>query len=218
MSTRVILADDHGIVRDGLRALLGQLRDIEVVAEADNGRTAVELAKKHRPDLVILDVSMPDLNGIEAARHIHEAVPTARIIGLSMHADKRFVAEMLRAGASGYVLKDAAFEELHQAIASVMNGQIYLCRRIAGVVVEDYMRRLDGEGPVVPASELSAREREVLQLLAEGKTTKQIALTLHLSPKTIESHRHNIMNKLKIDNVAELTKYAIREGLTSTQD
>ena len=218
MSTRIILADDHGIVRDGLRALLGPLEDIEVVAEADNGRTAVELAKKHRPDLVILDVSMPDLNGIEAARQIHEDVPTARIIGLSMHADKRFVAEMLRAGASGYLLKDAAFEELHGAIETVMKGQIYLSPRITGVVVEDYMRRLDDEGAVAPASELSAREREVLQLLAEGKTTKQIALALHLSPKTIESHRHNIMSKLKIDNIAELTKYAIREGLTSTQD
>ena len=218
MSIRVILADDHAIIRDGLRALLAQKQEATVVGEAANGRAAVELARQHKPDLVILDVSMPDLNGIEAARQIHADVPTARIVALSMHSDRRFVAEMLRAGASGYLLKDCAFDEIHKAIETVLTGEIYLSSRITGVLVDDYMKRMtDGETPGV-AADISAREREVLQLLAEGKTTKQVALKLHLSPKTVETHRHNIMKKLNIDNIAELTKYAIREGLTNVAD
>ncbi len=216
MSIRVILADDHAIIRDGLRSLLTQQK-AEVVAEASNGRMAVEMTRQHRPDLVILDVSMPDLNGIEAARQIRADVPSVRIVALSMHSDRRFVAEMLRAGANGYLLKDCAFDELSKAIETILTGQIYLSSRITGVLVEDYMTRLTSDTPHM-ASDISAREREVLQLLAEGKTTKQVALKLHLSPKTVETHRHNIMRKLKIDNIAELTKYAIREGLTDIRE
>ncbi len=156
MGIRVILADDHGIIRDGLRALLQGHHEAEVVAEADNGRTAIELVRKHAPDVVIMDVSMPDMNGIEATRRIRADVPDTHIIALSMHADKRFVTEMLRAGASGYLLKDGAFEELHHAIQAVLSGQIYLSPRITGVVVEDYVRQLT-PGELAFSSGLSDR-------------------------------------------------------------
>ena len=217
MSTRIVIADDHGIMREGLRSLIEKLPGMTVVADAENGRLAVELVERHKPDILILDVSMPELNGIEAARRIRADGSSTRIIALSMHADRRFVGEMLKAGASGYLLKDCVFEELHQAIQSVLSGEVYLSPRIAGVVVKDLLQTPNGADKST-YSLLSSREREVLQMFAEGKTTKQIAMKLHLSVKTIETHRQNIMKKLKIDNVAELTKYAIREGLTTLED
>ncbi len=217
MDTRVIIADDHGIMREGLRSLIEKLPKMQVVAEAENGRVAVELVRRHRPDLLILDVSMPELNGIEAARRLREDRLPTKIIALSMHTDKRFIGEMLKAGASGYLLKDCVFEELHKAIQAVLGGQVYLSPRIAGVVVKDFLQTPEGVA-ASPYSVLSSREREVLQLLSEGKTTKQTAQKLHLSVKTIETHRQNIMRKLKIDSVAELTKFAIREGLTTIED
>ena len=174
MPTRVLLADDHRIIREGLRALLQKQSDMEVVEEAQDGITAVRLAEKLHPDIVIMDIGMPDLNGIEATRQIITRVKGVKVIALSMHSDKRFVLEMLKAGASGYLLKDCAFEELIDAIRTVRNGQIYLSNRVAGVVVDEYLHNR-------PASEvsaynlLSAREREVLQLLAEGNSTKSIA-------------------------------------------
>ncbi len=216
MSIRILLADDHKITREGLRSLLDKQPDMEVLAEAQEGRTAVRLARELLPDVVIMDVSMPDLNGIEATRQIIDRVPKVKVIALSMHSDALFVTEMLKSGASGYLLKDCAFEELTRAIHAVVADKTYLSPSISGVVVNDYLHHLskvDFSGTDV----LTDREREVLQLLAEGNSTKQIALKLHISVKTIETHRLQIMNKLDIHSVAELTKYAIRKGLTSLE-
>jgi DNA-binding NarL/FixJ family response regulator len=213
MSTKIILADDHKIMREGLRTLLEKQPDVEIIAEAGNGRNTVKLAKELTPDIIVMDTVMPDLNGIEATRQIIAANPNIKIIALSMYSDKQFVVEMLKAGASGYMIKDCAFEELIYAINSVINDQIYLSPKITTLVLKEYIR-----GPVKekdsPFSILSNREREVLQLIAEGKSTKEIAFKLNVSIKTIETHRQQIMHKLEIHSIAELTKYAIREGLT----
>jgi len=214
VSVKILLADDHKIVRDGLRALIEGQPGMEVAGEAENGRAAVRLARDLSPDAVVMDVAMPDLNGIEATRQIVAEGAGARVIALSMHSDRRFVAEMLKAGASGYLLKDCAFEELTQAIQVVMGGQTYLSPGIASVVVEDYVRHA-GEG--ADAVGLTAREREVLQLLAEGRSTKQIASRLHVSAKTVETHRQRLMEKLNLHSIADLTKYAVRAGLTSLE-
>jgi DNA-binding NarL/FixJ family response regulator len=216
MTIRVLIADDHTIMRAGLRSLLEKEDQIEVVAEAENGRRAVQLAVEHEPDVVVMDVSMPDLNGIEATSQVLESLPEAKVIALSMHTDKRFVMGMLRAGASGYLLKDCASQELANAIVSVASNKKYLSPDIAGVVIEDSLYGLQQEGETV-SSLLSAREREVLQLIAEGWSTKQIAAHLYVSVKTVETHRRQIMKKLDLHNIAELTKYAIREGLTSVE-
>ena len=215
MATRVLLADDQIMFRDGLRSLVERLPDTEVVGEAKDGREAVRLAKKLTPDIVVMDVSMPDLNGIEATRQLVAEVPITRVIVLSMHGRKDFVTEALKAGASGYLLKDHAFDELERAIEAVLNGQRYLCPRVTSVVIDDMV------GPRTPRqgeggrARLTPRETEVLQLVAEGKNTKQIAAHLRLGQKTVETHRRNLMDKLKIDSIANLTKYAIRIGLTS---
>jgi len=214
MSIRIVLADDHQIIRDGLRHLLKTQKDMEVLAEAEDGRSAVQLVGKIKPDVVILDVAMPDLNGIEAARQISSQYPNVRIVALSMHSDRRFVAEMLKAGASGYLLKDSAFEELAQAVRTVVAGKMYLSPQITGGIIEDYVLRLPN-GRDSAASVLTPREREVLQLVAEGKSTKQIAGHLNVSVKTVETHRRQLMEKLDLHSVAELTKFAVREGLTS---
>lgn len=216
MPTRIMLADDHQIVREGLATLLEQEGDMRVVGTAADGRAAVKLAAELLPDVVVLDVGMPGLNGIEAARQITGALPATKILALSMHSDRRFVLEMLRAGASGYLLKDCAFDELAHAIRTIVAGQTYLSPRIAGVVVEGLVQQ--GEpGERTGGAALTPREREVLQLLAEGMATKQVAHHLGASIKTIETHRRQIMTKLELDSVAELTKYAIREGLTSLE-
>ncbi len=216
MSIRILLADDHKIVRDGLRALIEKQPDMEVVGEAADGRTAVRLVKEMSPDIVIMDISMPDLNGIEAARQILTDAPRVKIITLSMHSDSRFVKEVFKVGASGYLLKECAFEELANAIHTVAVDQIYLSPRITHVVLNDYLSKMPMTETSV-FSVLTAREREVLQLMAEGKTTKEIAYSLDLSVKTVEAHRQKIMEKSNIHSVAELTKYAIREGLTSLE-
>lgn len=216
MTIRVLIADDHTIMRAGLRSLLEKEDQIEVVAEAENGRKAVQLAVEHKPDVVVMDVSMPDLNGIEATSQVLESLPDAKVIALSMHTDKRFVMGMLRAGASGYLLKDCASQELASAIISVASNKKYLSPDIAGVVIEDSLYGGQQEGESV-SSMISAREREVLQLIAEGWSTKQIASHLYVSVKTIETHRRQIMKKLDLHNIADLTKYAIREGLTSVE-
>jgi len=216
VKARILLADDHKIVCDGLRTLLETETGMEVIGEAANGRAAVEMAARLKPDVVIMDVAMPDLNGVEATRQITSARANTKVIALSMHSDKRFVAEMFRAGASGYLLKDAAFEELSSAIRAVLDKRTYVSPSIAGALVEDYVTRLpEGEGE--GAAALTAKEREVLQLLAEGYSTKKIARRLKVSVKTIETHRQHIMTKLDLHSVAELTKYAIREGLTSLE-
>jgi DNA-binding NarL/FixJ family response regulator len=214
MSVRIILVDDHKMVRDGLRCLLAQENDLEVVAEAENGNTAVLLCARHAPQLVIMDIAMPSLNGIEATRQIIAHDPHCKVIALSSHADRRFIAQVLKAGASGYLLKESAFEELASAIRAVLNNKTYLSPAVSEIVVDDYLQlleRADGSAFTL----LSPREREVLQLLAEGTSTSQIADRLCLSVKTVETHRQHIMEKLNLHSVAELTKYAIREGLTS---
>ena len=216
MTIRIVLADDHKILRDGLRSLLEQQSDMQVVAEADNGRATVKLAQELNPDVVVMDIGMPDLNGIDATKQIVTKAPGVKVIALSMHSDKRFVQGMLSAGASGYLLKDSAFDELARAIQVVVADQTYLSPKVAGVVVESMVRKT-ARRPARVSADLSDREREVLQLMSEGKSTKQIAATLDVSIKTIETHRSRIMDKVGIHSVAELTKFAIREGLTSVE-
>jgi len=214
MSIRIIIADNHKIVLSGLRSLIEKEPDFEVIAEADNGRTAVRLSLELVPDLVVMDIAMPELNGIEATRQIIATHPGTKVIALSMHADKRYVMEMLKAGASGYLLKDNAYEELARAIHTVVGNRTYLSPQIAEIVIGDYVQLARGaDGSVF--SLLSPREREVLQLLAEGNSTAGIADRLCISVKTVETYRQHIMEKLNIRSIAELTKYAIREGLTS---
>lgn len=212
MSIKILVADDHKVMREGLRTLIEKQPGMEVIAEAENGRMALKLIKKLSPDIAIMDIAMPDLNGIEATRQIVAEAPGTKVIALSMHSDRQFVTRMMSAGASGYLLKDCAFEEVARAIRSVMARQIYLSPEIVSIVVKAFLRRSEPSDSML--SVISPREREVLQLIAEGKTTKQIALRLHISAKTVDTHRRNIMDKLDIHSIAELTKYAIREGLT----
>ena len=214
MKIRIVVADDHKIMREGLKALIDKQPDMEVAAEAQDGLTATKLARKLLPHIIIMDIGMPEMNGIDATRQIVSENKDVKIVALSMHSDRRFVLEMLKAGASGYLLKDSAFEELVNAVHTVMDGQPYLSPRITDIVVKEYLYNLPRNEPNV-FTILTVREREVLQHLAEGKSTKQIASTLNLSVKTVETHRQQIMDKLEIRTVAELTKYAIREGLTS---
>ncbi len=214
MAIKVLIADDHQIVRQGLRTLLEKEPDLEVVAEAENGRSTVRLVREKHPEVVIMDVAMPDLNGIEATRQIISEMPKVKVIALSMYADRRFVSNMLKAGASGYLLKDCASEELVRAIRVVLAHKTFLSPGVADIVVKDYVQTPMGPEASV-FNVLSNREREVLQLMAEGKSTNQIAELLHVSVKTVETHRQQMMQKLKIHSVAELTKYAIREGLTT---
>jgi len=216
MTIRVLLADDHQIIREGLRSLLTDQKDIEVVAEADNGRSALTFVEKIRPDIVLMDIAMPDINGIEATRQIKAATPDIRILALSMHSDQRFVGDMLRAGASGYLLKDCAGAELVQAIRTVYEGKVYLSPAIAGIVTEGFINPAGAMG-VDARQVLTVRELEVVQLLAEGLSTKEVAFKLNVSIKTVETHRKNIFDKLNLSSIAELTKYAIREGLTSLE-
>ena len=213
MKIKVLIADDHQILREGLRAMLEKEHNIEVLGEAANGRAALRLIREKTPDVIVMDITMPDLNGIEAARQIKSEFPQVKVVALSMHDDKRFVFNMLKAGASGYLLKDEGFKEVVKAINAVMANKTYLSTEITDVVLKDYLKSTNFQDASVFAL-LSPREREVLQLIAEGKTTSQIADLMHVSPKTIETHRHHIMQKLNITSVAELTKYAIREVLT----
>ena len=217
MCVRILIVDDHQIVREGLISLINKQPDMEVVGEAEDGRSAVKLVNKLKPDVVVMDISMPDLNGIEATKQILSEDPDVKVVGLSIHSDRRFITRMLTAGAKGYLLKDCAFDELALAINSVYQKNLYLSPKITGVVVENI---LQNESSQVPSklNLLTVREREVLQLLAEGKSTKHIANDLHLSVKTIDTHRQNLMKKLDIINIANLVKFAIREGLTTLEN
>ncbi|HTY08223.1 MAG TPA: response regulator transcription factor [Candidatus Edwardsbacteria bacterium] len=214
MNLKVMVVDDHRIVREGLVTLLERLPGIKVVAQAETGTEAVKLARELAPDVIIMDISLPDLNGVEATRRILARPCRTKVIALSMHADRRFVIESLKAGASAYLLKDAAFDELSRAIDAVVNGGTYLSSKISDLLIKEYNRKKDGSDPTA-YSLLTSRERQVLQLLAEGNSTKQIAGSLGVSIKTIETFRQQIMNKLNLHSVAELTKYAIREGITT---
>jgi two-component system response regulator NreC len=216
MSIKILLADDHKIVRDGLRTLIESEPDMKVIAEAKNGREAVKLTKNAVPDIVIMDITMPDINGMDATRAILEDAPTAKVIALSMHSDKRFVLGMLDAGASGFLMKDSAFDELARAIRAVVANQVYLSPKIAEIVVRRYINESASDERSA-FTDLTMREREILQLLSEGFSAKKIASHLNLSVKTIETHRSNIQNKLGINSMSELVKYALREGLTSLE-
>lgn len=209
MKAKIILADDHKIVREGLRNVIESSPAYTVIAEADNGRQAVKLAAEKNPDIILMDVAMPDLNGIEAAKQILNINPGIRIIGLSMHSDKQFVSGMLAAGAYAYLLKDCDSGELMKAIDTVMHNQKYVSNKISGLILTDFISGLDDD-----ECALSLREREILQLIAEGKSSKQIGELLFVSSKTVDVHRKNIMDKLKLHTLPELTKYAIRSGLT----
>ena len=209
---RVLLAEDHAIVREGLRSLLEKQPDMEIVCEAEDGRMAVERARELLPDVVIMDITMPNLNGVEATRQIINEFPQIKVIALSEHSNRRLVADMLGAGAAGYVLKECPLDELVQAIRVVTTGESYLSSRITGVVVEDYKKCLASVDDS-QLSTLTSREREVLQLVALGKSTKQIASELHVSTKTVEAHRRKIMGKLNAHTIADLVKIAIIENL-----
>jgi len=211
MKIKLLLVDDHKIVRDGMRSLLSEGREISVIGEAENGRQAVALAKELKPDVILMDIAMPDMNGIEAASQIIRENERIKVLILSMHSEKMFVSKAFAAGVSGYLLKDCDIEEILSAIRAVQANQKYISPLIAGTIIEDYRDGLKEQ----KVSILTEREREVLQLIAEGKTSKKIANLLGISTKTIDAHRQQIMDKLNIHTIAGLTRYAIKEGLIS---
>lgn len=215
MRVRVVLADDHVLVRSGLRKLLESLPDIEVVGEADDGQALLALAEQLHPSLVIMDISMPGLNGLETAARLTKAHPQTRVLILSMHQNEDYVRQALRAGAAGYLLKDAAPVELGLALKAVLRGETYLSPAVSKGVVSDYVQRLRDEA--APGEALTPRQREILQLIAEGHTTKGIARRLDLSVKTVETHRTQLMKQLDLHDVAGLVRYAIRTGLVSPE-
>lgn len=212
MSTTILIADDHEMMAAGLRAIIERDLRIAVVDVVADGRAAIARARELRPDIVVMDVHMPLLNGIEATREILREQPGLAVIALSMHDDRHFIVEMFRAGARAYLLKHCAFDELGQAIQNVLAGRKYISPSVANLVLDDYLKRLDDTPR--PASPLTAKERQILQLLAEGHSARVIADMLHVSVNTVDTHRKNIMEKLGLFSIAELTKYAIREGLT----
>jgi DNA-binding NarL/FixJ family response regulator len=214
MTIRLLLVDDHEMMRQGLRSILERDERMTVVGEAASGRDAVERARDLAPDIVVMDVAMKDLNGIEATRQILGASPSIRVVALSSHSDRRYVGAILEAGASGYVLKAEAFEDLRRAIHAVAAGKSYLSPEVTQGVVGDSLRATAARQAAPEREPLSAREREVLQLLAEGLSSPQIAGRLFVATATVETHRRNVMRKLNLHSVAELTKYAVREGLT----
>jgi DNA-binding NarL/FixJ family response regulator len=216
MTVRVLLADDHVLVRAGIRALLGSMRGVEVVAETSGGQEAVEAAVGMCPDIALLDISMQGMNGLEAARRITESAPQVRVVMLSMHASEDFVARALRAGALGYLMKGSAAQELERAIETVMRGERYLDSHISSLVLERHLHRMETEED--SPEKLSARQREVLQLIAESLGTREIAARLGVSAKTVETHRRELMQRLDIHDVPGLVRYAIRNGIVSADD
>ena len=210
---RILLADDHTLVRQGLRKLLEERPDWEVIAEAGDGREAVRLAEQHKPDVAILDVAMPLLNGIEATRQITRRVPGTRVLVLSMHADEAYVTQILQAGATGYLLKDSADVDLLKAVGEAARGKSFFSPAIARVMLDDYVRQLADKGVTDRYDALSEREREIFQLIAEAKTNKEIAALLNVSPSTVETHRAHIMEKLDLHSAAEIVLYAVRRGV-----
>ncbi len=205
---RILLADDHAVVRQGFKMILSAQSDMEIVGEAGNGREAVELAEELKPDIVVMDVAMPELNGIEATRRLASSTPHTRVVALSMHKDNVYVREILRAGARGYLLKDSVASDVVTAIRSVARGESYLSPAVSNAVLDDYRKHVTN-----PIDLLSSREREVLQMLAEGKTNKEIAVVLNLSVYTVDAHRGRIMEKLNVHSINELVRFAVRNGL-----
>jgi two-component system response regulator NreC len=205
---RILLADDHAVVRQGFKMILSAQPDMEIVAEAGNGREAVDLAEQARPDVVVMDVAMPELNGIEATRRLAASAPHSRVLALSMHKDSVYVREILRAGARGYLLKDSGAGDLVSAVRAVASGEGYISPAVSNAVLDDYRRHVTN-----PIDLLTSREREVLQMLAEGKTNKEIAGVLNLSVYTVDAHRGRIMEKLNLHSINELVRFAVRNGL-----
>jgi two-component system, NarL family, response regulator NreC len=205
---RILLADDHAVVRQGFKMILSAQPEMEIVGEAGNGREAIELAESLKPDIVVMDVAMPELNGIEATRRLSTSSPHARVIALSMHKDNVYVREILRAGARGYLLKDSVAADVVSAIRAVARGESYLSPAVSNAVLDDYRKHVTN-----PIDLLSSREREVLQMLAEGKTNKEIAVVLNLSVYTVDAHRGRIMEKLNVHSINELVRFAVRNGL-----
>jgi DNA-binding NarL/FixJ family response regulator len=212
-AVRVILADDHTLVRAGIRSLLEELDNVEVLADCGDGREALRLIDEHRPDVAVLDIGMPELNGLEVARRAAQASPNTRIIILSMYADPSYVRQALKAGVSGYLIKGAAVSELSLAIEAVMRGERYLTPKVSQTVVEGFLRESDEQGE--PVEDLTERQREILQLIAEGQSTRDIAQLLDVSVKTVETHRLRLMDRLGIRDVPGLVRFAIRAGLVS---
>lgn len=215
MPIRILLADDHTVVRDGLRALLEKQPDIAVVAEAGDGRDSVRLAEEHEPDVVIMDIAMPNMNGIEATRRILASRPKTAVVILSMHQDESYVLRSLKAGAKGYLLKDSLRSDVIDAIRAVAQGRSYLTRKVSRILQEDYIRQLERRGLDDSYDLLTDREREVLQLVAEGRTNKEAAAILNVSLTTVETHRTHILQKLGLHSIPELILYAVRKGIIS---
>jgi DNA-binding NarL/FixJ family response regulator len=213
--TRILLADDHKLMRSGLKALIEQQPDLTVVGEADDGRQAVALAASLKPDLLVMDIGMPNLNGIEAARQITQANPATAIVILSMHSDESYVLRALKAGAKGYLLKDSAESDLIRAVHAVAGGKSFFSPAVSKVLLDDYVRKLQRSGAEDAYDLLTPREREILQLIAEGKSNKDVANLLNLSVYTVETHRSNIMEKLNLRGIPELILYAVRKGIIS---
>jgi DNA-binding NarL/FixJ family response regulator len=211
---RLLVVDDHKIMREGLVSMLRNESELEIVGQAENGREAIHLARQLKPDVVIMDISMPDMNGVDAAQRMRSGSDGPRIIALSMYADRRFVVGMTQAGATGYLLKECGFDELLRAIRAVAGGRAYFCPEVANVIIQEVLDK--GRKRERGSRMLSSREREILQLIAEGRSTREIARHLNMSVKTAESHRRQIMEKTGVRSVAALTKFAIKEGLTST--
>ena len=212
MKIKILLADDHKILRNGMRSMIEKEPDLEVVGEAENGITAVQMACDLNPDVVIMDIAMPGINGVDATREILSKAPEIKVLALSTYSEKQFIFTMLKAGALGYLVKDCAFEELVSAVRSVAENKIYIAPKVLNIVVKEYLNNKSQELPKDDV-QLTPRERDVLRLITKGKNTKEIASELYVSVKTIETHRQNIMNKLGIHNVAELTLYAVQIGL-----
>jgi DNA-binding NarL/FixJ family response regulator len=212
---RVLLADDHKLVRAGFRAMLNSLGDVEIIGETGDGREALELIQKHQPDVALLDITMPSLTGLEVAKRVANQIENVRVIILSMHTSEDYIARAVRAGVSGYLLKNADPVELELAIRAAMNGEMYLSPAVSKQLVEDYARRMRQEG--APEEQLTTRQREILQLIAEGKATKDIASGLNLSIKTVETHRKDLMERLGIHDVPGLVRYAIRSGIIKAE-
>ena len=212
---RVLLADDHTLIRAGLRMVVVSQPDFTVVGEASDGREAVALAEQLKPDIIVMDIGMPSLNGIEACRQIHDSLPGTQVIMLSMHSDEGYVLRALKAGAKGYMLKDSAEADLASAIRAVTAGKSFFSPAVSKILLEDYMRKLKRTGAEDSFDLLSPREREVLQLVAEGKSSKEVANLLSLSVYTVETHRAKVMQKLNLHNIPELILYAVRKGVIS---
>ena len=214
MAVKIMLADDHQMMREGLRSLLSRQSDFQVVGEADSGGKVLEMARALQPDLVIMDIHMPGLDGIEATRLLRSENPQIKVLALSMYSNRRFVEDMIQAGATGYLLKECAFQELTEAIRSIVRNEVYLSPRISHVLINRFIAA-DARAPDLDA--LSEREREILRLIAQGKSTKEIAVLIQVSPKTVDACRRQIMEKLNMHSIADLIKYAIREGLVTIE-